>query len=654
MQALMRISSRQLFSNLAQMALLVAIYFAAGKVGLMLAFVNPNVTAVWPPTGIALAAFLLLGNQIWPGIFLGAFLVSLTTSGSIPASIAIAVGNTLEGLVGTQLVNRFAHGSQMFNRAYDIFKFALLAGVFSTMVSATFGVTGLVLSGLAVWANYQPIWLTWWLGAAGGALIFTPVLILWASNPSWRRSDDGVLEVMFLALCLIFLSLAVFGGLSPLGVKNYPLEFLILPIIVWVGLRFGQREAATVNLFLAGVAILGTLHGFGPFARVPANEALLLLQAYMGTMGMMGLGVAAVVAQHREIDASAQKANEQLRQGLDELERRNRRMAALNEMSDLLESCVAVGEVHAVIKESVPQLFPEEAGALYVMGGSRNLVEAAVVWGDHPPAQHVFAPNDCWALRRGRMHLMGPSTNLLCSHLTQPVPAASVCLPMIAQGEILGVLHLQSTAAENFDEANLQLCQTAADSVALALANLKLRESLRQQSLQDPLTGLFNRRYLEVSLERELRRALRYQSSIGLIMIDIDHFKHFNDNFGHATGDMLLRELGAFLKRCIRGGDIACRYGGEEFLLLLPDTSLETAQQRAEQVRQAVKKLHVPYEDGLLGPITLSLGVATFPQHGSTTETLLGVADNALYRAKHEGRDRVVVAETLETPQKQR
>src|SRR5499427_295716 len=164
MQALMRISSRQLFSNLAQMALLVAIYFAAGKVGLMLAFVNTNVTAVWPPTGIALAAFLLLGNQIWPGILLGAFLVNLTNSGSIPASTAIAVGNTLEAFIGAQLVNRFAHGCEAFKRPYDIFKFALLAGVLSTMVSATFGATSLVLSGLAVGANYQLIWLTWWLG----------------------------------------------------------------------------------------------------------------------------------------------------------------------------------------------------------------------------------------------------------------------------------------------------------------------------------------------------------------------------------------------------------------------------------------------------------------------------------------------------------
>jgi len=520
------------------------------------------------------------------------------------------------------------------------------------MVSATFGATSLVASGLAVWADYQPIWLTWWLGDVGGALIVAPVLVLWALNPRSHWNNDGVLEAMLLLLSVILLSLAVFSGLSPLATKNYPLEFVILPILVWAGLRFGQRAAATVTLLLSSVAIVGTLHGFGPFARVPPNEALLLLQAYMGAMTMMGVCFSAVVAQHREIDALAQKANEQLRHGLDELERSNRKMAVLNEMGDLLESCVTVEEVYAVIKESVPQLFPDETGALYVMSNSRNLVEATVVWGDNPPAQSVFAPNDCWALRRGRMHLVGAGTNLLCSHLTEPAPAASVCLPMIAQGEILGVLHLQSTSPQNFNEATQQLSQTAADSVALALANLKLRESLRQQSIHDPLTGLFNRRYLEVSLERELRRAIRYQSSIGVIMIDIDHFKRFNDGFGHATGDLLLRELGAFLKRCIRGGDIACRYGGEEFLLLLPDASLETAHQRAEQVRQGVKQLHVPHQEGLVGSITLSLGVATFPQHGSTTETLLQFADNALYRAKRDGRDRVVVAETMEAPQK--
>jgi diguanylate cyclase (GGDEF)-like protein len=641
--------SKLFSSKLALAALLIPIYFAAGKLGLMLAFLNPSATAVWPPTGIALAAFILLGNQVWPGILLGAFFVNVTTSGSVPASVAIAVGNTLEGLIGAQLVNRFAHGRQVFNRAEDIFKFAVLAGLLSTMVSATFGATSLAVTGLAGWADYAPIWLTWWLGDVGGALVITPVLVLWALNPRLHWNNDDVLEAMLLMLCLIFLSLVVFDGLSPLGVKNYALEFTTIPVIVWAALRFGQREAATVTLLLSGFATVGTLRGYGPFARVSPNEAFLLLQAYMGTMTITGLGIATVVAERREVDATVRKVNERLRHGLDELERHNRKMAVLNEMGELLESCVTVEEAYAVIKESVPQLFPDDAGALYMMSASGNLVEAAAMWGEPPPAQGVFEPNSCWALRRGRMHLVATSvTNLICSHLTEPRPLASMCLPMIAQGEILGMLHLQTRAPENFDQANQQLSRTAADNIAMALANLKLRESLRQQSIRDPLTGLFNRRYLEESLERELRRASRYQSPVGVIMIDIDHFKRFNDSFGHSTGDLLLRELGAFLKRSIRGGDIACRYGGEEFVLLLLDASLETSQQRAEEVRAAVKQLQVPYEGRVLRSVTFSLGVASFPQHGSTGEALLQVADHALYRAKHAGRDQVVIAESSE------
>src|SRR5438132_7316498 len=273
--------SKLFSSKLVLAALLIPIYFAAGKLGLMLAFVNPSATAVWPPTGIALAAFILLGNQVWPGILLGAFFVNVTTSGSVPASVAIAVGNTLEGLIGAQLVNRFAHGRQVFNRAEDIFRFAVLAGLLSAMVSATFGATSLAVTGLAGWANYAPIWLTWWLGDVGGALVITPVLVLWALNPHLHWNNDDVLEVMLLMLCLIFLSLVVFDGLSPLGVKNYALEFTTIPVIVWAALRFGQREAATVTFLLSGFATVGTLRGYGPFARVSPNEALLLLQAYM-------------------------------------------------------------------------------------------------------------------------------------------------------------------------------------------------------------------------------------------------------------------------------------------------------------------------------------------------------------------------------------
>jgi diguanylate cyclase (GGDEF)-like protein len=508
-------------------------------------------------------------------------------------------------------------------------------------------VLSLILNGLATPGEYTDVWLTWWLGDAGGALTITPMIILWTLDPDSQWNRGRVLERMFLLLSVTMLSLTVFSSLSPLDNKDYSMEFLLMPVIIWGALRFGQREAATSTLIISIIAIWGTLNGAGPFARILPNEALLLLQAFMGTMTIMGITLAAAVSERRQIHASVRETNEKLVQGLNELERRNHEMAILNETSDLLQSCLTVEEAYALITQSVPQLFPGRAGALFILSSSQNLVESTAVWGDHPPVQRVFVPDDCWALRRGRMHLVTPtSTNMLCSHLSHQPPRASLCLPMIAQGEILGVLHLQSMVMDDFPEAQLRLAQALADSLALALANLLLRESLRQQSIRDPLTGLYNRRYLEEALERELLRATRNQTHVGVIMLDIDHFKQFNDTLGHATGDLLLRELGIFLKRYIRGGDIACRYGGEEFLLLLPDTSMETLQERAEQMREEVKKLRVPERGELWKSVSISLGVAIYPQHGQTGEILLRVADSALYRAKSNGRDQVVIAET--------
>ncbi len=288
--------------------ILALIYFAAGKLGLRLALVNPSATAVWPATGIALAACLLLGYRVWPGILLGAFLVNITTSGSIPTSITIAVGNTLEGLVGAYLVNRFANGRNVFDRAQDVFKFMILAGMASTAVSATVGVTSLVLSGSAAWADYASIWLTWWLGDAVGAFIVAPFLISWAmpSTVKWERAR--VLEAALLLLSAIFIGLIVFGGLSSFSVKNYPIGFLILPIIVWSAVSFGRRGATTTTLITAGIAIWGTIHGFGPFIRNTAHESLLLLQTFMGIIAMTGLSLGVAVAtRHRAEQALRQQ-----------------------------------------------------------------------------------------------------------------------------------------------------------------------------------------------------------------------------------------------------------------------------------------------------------------------------------------------------------
>jgi diguanylate cyclase (GGDEF)-like protein len=279
---------------------LAGVYVIAGKLGLRLAFVNASATAVWAPTGIALAAFLTLGYRVWPAIFLGAFLVNVTTAGSVGTSICIAFGNTLEGLVGACLVNRFAAGRHAFERAQDIFKFTALAAVAATMVSATVGVTTLLLAGLATRASYGSIWLTWWLGDAAGALVVAPFAVLWGTQPLTRWSCSRFLEAAVLLLALTLVAEVVFGGLFPSVVKDYPLEFLCIPFLVWAAFRFGAREVATAVVLLSGVATAGTLRGLGPFSGVTQNEALLLLQAFMGVTAVMALALAAVVTE-REV-----------------------------------------------------------------------------------------------------------------------------------------------------------------------------------------------------------------------------------------------------------------------------------------------------------------------------------------------------------------
>ena len=292
----------RLVRRLGLLVALAAAYFVTGKLGLRFALVNPSASAVWAPTGIALAAFLLQGYAVWPAIFLGAFLLYVTTSGSVATAIAIAAGNTLEGLLGAYLVNRFAGGQRVFERAQHVFRLAMLAGAASTTVSATVGVTSLSLAGLARWADYGPIWLTWWLGGAVGDLVVAPAAMLWAAPPRGRWDRRQALEAAGLLLSVLVVGLVVFGGLFPSPIRNYPLEFLCIPFFIWAAFRFGQREVATGVVVASGIALWGTLRGFGPFARPAQSESLLLLQAFMVVTAVTTLALGAVVAERREVE----------------------------------------------------------------------------------------------------------------------------------------------------------------------------------------------------------------------------------------------------------------------------------------------------------------------------------------------------------------
>jgi diguanylate cyclase (GGDEF)-like protein len=441
--------------NAARVAGLAGVYLVAGKLGLLLAYVHASATAVWPCTGIAIAALLVFGYRVWPGILIGAFLVNLTTAGSVQTSIAIAAGNTLEGLAACYLVTRFAGGKDVFARARDIFRFALLAGLAATTISATIGVVTLAMAGFADWAAFGSIWCTWWLGDAVGAVTVTPLLLLWWENPGLRWTRNQITELAFLFLGLFSTGWIVFGKPLHSELKNYPLEYLCIPFLIWAAFRFGRRKAATALCALSAIAAWGTLHGYGPFARESQNASLLLMQAFMGIMAITTLALAAEVTERKRAE-----------------------------------------------------------------------------------------------------------------------------------------------------------------------------ERVRNLAVSDPLTGLANYRQLVEALETEIKRFGRNERPFVVLLLDLDGLKKINDAFGHIVGSRALCRLADMLRLYSREMDTAGRYGGDEFVLILPETDAEAARLVAQRISKRLA------EDGEEPRLSVSIGMAVHPEDGETVNEILGAADRDLYREK--------------------
>jgi len=329
------------------------------------------------------------------------------------------------------------------------------------------------------------------------------------------------------------------------------------------------------------------------------------------------------------------------------LSEREQQNAQLGQFSSTLQSCTTTVEAYGATERFAPQLFGAFSGALYRISSSRNLLEEVARWGDEaglPDAPQVHTPSDCWALRRGSPQTVDGARGMICLHAHTPAPLKSLCTPLITQNEPLGLLYLYSSDPEtDLNGATERFVGTVAEQLALALSNLRLRESLRQQSIRDPLTGLYNRRHLEETLELELHRAARRSEPVSVVMFDVDHFKRYNDAHGHDAGDTVLRALSDVVKKHIRAGDLAYRVGGEEFLLVQPGMGSPDALKRAETLRETAAALVLSERGSALGGVTISLGVATYPDHAQRSEDLLKRADEALYHAKRGGRNRTVV-----------
>jgi len=356
------------------------------------------------------------------------------------------------------------------------------------------------------------------------------------------------------------------------------------------------------------------------------------------------LGLIAVsrdITERKRMEERIAQQNVERGESIKLLERQSDELKALTEMARLLQSTNVVAEVYDLIGTFATQLLGV-SGGFGITASSRTRVDQVARWGG-APVEAPFPPADCWALRTGRPHA-SHAGGTSCRHVS-PERGRTLCVPLVAQGETLGVLQLQGEPSAG---AGQQLVGAFTEPLSLAIANLQLRETLRSQAIRDPLTNLYNRRYMDETLLRELSRVKRKEAPLSVIMIDIDHFKRLNDTAGHAAGDEVLRRVAQELTSAVRREDVACRYGGEEFALIMPELTIEGAVERAEKLRRAVEDLFVEVGGRRVGPVTASFGVACYPIHGSSGEALLHVADQALYRAKTGGRNRVVAADMPE------
>ncbi len=374
----------------------------------------------------------------------------------------------------------------------------------------------------------------------------------------------------------------------------------------------------------------------GARLRAAATAGLLLALLLLGGAGWW---IAREQSRRASIERELTRALEDSRALADSLRR-------LGEFGEMLQSCRSLAEAMLMLRSAGPALLGAIDGGVFLLTDDRRRVQRAGGWGvPRIAAAPVFDSDDCWALRRGQAHPPNDEGHpACCAHrdAAQGAAGTALCLPLSAQGQAIGVLCLD--ARHVIEPAQRRLCRAVSEQLSLSLANLALQESLRLQSLRDPLTGLFNRRYLDESLPRELARAARRHAALSLLIVDIDHFKRINDCFGHDAGDAVLAQVGALMGARLRGEDIACRIGGEEFVLIMPDATADAAARRADALRKAVSELRLRSHDREIGEVTVSIGVAQWNGSSRCLDELRHAADCALYKAKESGRNRVVVA----------
>ena len=484
---------------MARLGLLVAIgiaYFLAGKIGLQyFAVVHASASPVWPPAGIALTAFLLFGPRVWPAIFLAAFLVNLTTAGSLWTSFAIAGGNTLGAFVGARLVVRFVGGRDAFGRAGDAFRFLVAAAMPSAALSATIGVTVLSALGHAPWSGYGPIWATWWLGDVAGDLVVVPVLLLWLRHRGPGRIAERPWEAILLLVSVVAIGQVVFGGLVPFARKTYPLAFIVPPVLLWAAFRFGPREAATGMAILSGLAATGTLRSLGPFAIATPHESLLLAAAFMVTMGVTILPVATLVWDRNRVGRERAALLDREQRARAEAEERRRVAEELAGTARSFTETLEVADVGARVVGVVLGAFGVRAAGLRLLAGDGSLVGVAFGGGMAEAFRpgHVVPGGDAsvsglavaGAAAAWSPDVFSDPRLRVADDLQRAMRAAGdaavLAVPLRVKGQVIGALSVADGAGRRFTPAEIDMLQAFADQAAVAVDNARLYEEATRQ-----------------------------------------------------------------------------------------------------------------------------------------------------------------------------
>ena len=370
-----------------------------------------------------------------------------------------------------------------------------------------------------------------------------------------------------------------------------------------------------------------------------------MLWIWLWVAGISVLGVIVVVIITIFFSRVLDKQSTTERSALEgEVKERTHELSLMQRLGSLMSACTTVDGAANVVHPIAHHLLPGcSGGAITLIKSSRNRLDLLTQWGEQWRGSEHFEPNECWSLLKGHTHYSyEDGLEIRCAHSAKESDMFQSCIPLVAQGETLGVLHLNYCSQEELED-NASKAEAMAEQIGLALANMRLREDLRQQAIRDPLTGLFNRRHMMSYLEQRVYGADTQHAPLSVMMIDLDHFKRFNDTFGHDAGDYVLKQVSMELKQASRETDLVCRYGGEEICIVCPDTNLEDAAELGQMLVSRIAGQGMQFNGQSLGNVTISMGVATRTHVDINVDMLLKDADNALYEAKEQGRNQVIV-----------